>query len=77
MKEVIVFKRNGEIRLATLTNPEERVCRKNLTDLGLCPKEKLECIPNKILEFCMETAPQYLYKNSKGAWESILDLSSV
>ena len=73
MVKVIVFEKNGEIRLATLIDDDKSVCRENFTDVVPCPEELLDCVPSEIAEFCKETAPQYLYFNSECKWESTKD----
>ncbi len=73
MAKVIVFEKNGEIRLATLIDDHKSVCRENFTDVVPCPEELLACVPSEIAEFCKETAPHYLYFNSEGKWESTTD----
>ena len=69
---VIVFETTGKIKLATLCG--DLVCRKNLTAYRKCPQEVLDCVPSKIVDFCKETAPQYLYliedENGDTRWES-------
>ena len=77
MAKVIVFEKNGEIRLATLIDDSKRVCRENFTDVIPCPEELLDCVPSKILEFCKETAPHFLYLSSDGSWESTKDSIAV
>lgn len=71
--KVIVFEKNGEVRLATLINDQNGVHRKNFTDIVPCPEELMKYIPNQIAELCKETAPQYLYLDSEGNWESTTD----
>lgn len=56
MVKVIVFEKNGEIRLATLIDDDKSVCRENFTDVVPCPEELLACVPSEIAEFCKETA---------------------
>lgn len=73
MAKVIVFEKSGEVRLATLINDQKGVCRENFTDIVQCPEELMKCVPSEIAEFCKETAPHYLYLNSKGNWESTTD----
>ena len=73
MAKVIVFEKNGEIRLATLIDDHKSVRRENFTDVVPCPEELLACVPSEIVEFCKETAPHYLYLNSEGEWESTTD----
>ena len=70
MAKVIVFEKDGDVRLATLINDEGGVNRENFTDVVPCPEELLRCVPNKIADFCKETAPQYLYLNAEDEWES-------
>lgn len=70
MVKVIVFEKNGEVRLATLIDDQKEVCRENFTDIVPCPEELMKCVPSEIAEFCKETAPHYLYLNSEGNWES-------
>ncbi len=73
MAKVIVFEKNGEVRLATVINNQKGLCRENFTDIVPCPEELIRCVPREIAEFCKETAPQYLYLNSEGQWESTKD----
>ena len=73
MAKVIVFEKNGEVRLATLIDVQNGVFRENFTDIVPCPEELIKCVPSEIAEFCKETAPQYLYLNSEGQWESTKD----
>ena len=73
MAKVIVFEKNGEVRLATLIDDQNGVFRENFTDIVPCPEELMKCVPSEIVEFCKETAPQYLYLNSEGQWESTKD----
>lgn len=73
MAKVIVFEKNGEVRLATLSNDQKGISRENFTDIVPCPEELMRYVPREIAEFCKETAPQYLYLNSEGQWESTKD----
>ena len=73
MVKVIVFEKNGEVRLATLIDEEKGVYRQNFTDIVPCPEKLLRCVPIEIANFCRETAPQYLYFNAEGNWESTTD----
>lgn len=70
MAKVIIFEKNGEIKIATLVDEHKSISMKNFTDIVLCPKEVLDCVPDKLEKFCKETAPHYLYLNSEGQWES-------
>lgn len=70
MAKVIVFEKSGKVQLATLINDHKDICRDNFTNIIPCPEQVLECVPSEIAEFCKETAPQYLYLNSEGKWES-------
>ena len=66
MAKVIVFEKNGEVRLATLIDDQNGVFRENFTDIVPCPEELMKCVPSEI-------AAQYLYLNSEGQWESTKD----
>ena len=52
MVKVIVFEKNGEVRLATLIDDQKEVCRENFTDIVPCPEELMKCVPSEIAEFC-------------------------
>jgi len=77
MVRAIVFEKNGEIRLATLVDESKHVSRENLKDFIPCPEEILALVPKDLVEFCQETATQYLYLNAEGQWESTTDSFSV
>ena len=77
MAKVIVFEKNGEIRLATLIDDHKGVCRENFTDVVPCPEELLACVPSNISEICKLMAPRYLYRNSEDQWESTTDSMPV
>ncbi len=77
MAKVIVFEGNGDVRLATLIDNHNGVCRDNFTDIIPCPEELLTLVPNEIAEFCKEVAPMYLYLNSEGEWESTAEAIPV
>ena len=70
MTKVIVFEKNGKVRLATLIDEKKGVYRKNFTDIVPCPEELMRCVPREIADFCKAIAPQYLYRNAEDRWES-------
>lgn len=71
--KVIVFEKNGEVRLATLIDDEKGVRRENFTDIVPCPEELMRCIPSEVANFCKKIAPQYLYLDADGNLESTTD----
>lgn len=73
MAKVIVFEKNGDIQLATLTDDAKIVCRENLKDFVPCPEELLALVPSEIVEFCKETTVHYLYLNAEGKLEASTD----
>lgn len=77
--KVIVFETTGEIKLATLSG--NSICRENIISYEQCPQRLLNCAPPKIVDFCKETAPNYLYltedKNGDVKWVSTHDSVSV
>lgn len=70
MARVIIFEKSGGINVATLIDATKRAERENFKDIIPCPKEVLDLVPGDIAEFCKEIAPQYLYFNSRGEWET-------
>lgn len=70
MAKVIVFEKNGDIRLATVIDETKEVCRENLTDFVLCPMQELASVPGDMVVFCIRAAVQYLYRDAEGCWKS-------
>ena len=77
MAEVYIFENGGKIRLASLINPLDRVCRANFKDVKACPKEVLDFVPEDIVALCKEIAPIYLYLNPQLLWETATEPTPV